>query len=81
MSVGYEEFRREYVAGGLTRDMLDACPIKQFEHWLEQPQVIKKHFKHYQTGEAIPDELVQKMFPNFSESHIYEVMQWGSEPS
>ena len=24
------------MAGGLTRDMLDACPIKQFEHWLEQ---------------------------------------------
>lgn len=36
MSVGYEEFRREYVAGGLSRDMLDACPIKQFEGWLEQ---------------------------------------------
>lgn len=32
----YEEFRREYTAGGLTRDMLDPCPIKQFEHWLEQ---------------------------------------------
>ena len=34
--MGYEDFRREYVAGGLSRDMLDACPIKQFEAWLEQ---------------------------------------------
>ncbi len=34
--MGYEEFRREYVAGGLTRDMLDTCPIKQFERWLQQ---------------------------------------------
>ncbi len=34
--VRYEDFRREYTAGGLTRDMLDACPVKQFEHWLEQ---------------------------------------------
>lgn len=34
--MGYEEFRREYVAGGLTRDMLDTCPIKQFERWLHQ---------------------------------------------
>lgn len=32
----YEEFRREYTAGGLTREMLDASPLAQFEHWLEQ---------------------------------------------
>jgi pyridoxamine 5'-phosphate oxidase len=32
----YEEFRREYTAGGLSRDMLDPDPIRQFEHWLEQ---------------------------------------------
>ncbi len=32
----YEDFRREYIAGGLTREMLDASPIRQFEHWLEQ---------------------------------------------
>jgi pyridoxamine 5'-phosphate oxidase len=32
----YDEFRREYTAGGLTRDMLDPDPLAQFEHWLEQ---------------------------------------------
>ena len=32
----YEKFRREYTAGGLSRDMLDACPLRQFEVWLEQ---------------------------------------------
>ncbi|WP_338073398.1 pyridoxamine 5'-phosphate oxidase family protein [Halioglobus japonicus] len=32
----YEDYRREYTAGGLSRDMLNACPIKQFEQWLEQ---------------------------------------------
>lgn len=32
----YEEFRREYTAGGLSREMLDACPVRQFESWLEQ---------------------------------------------
>ena len=36
MTSQYEAYRREYVAGGLTRDMLDACPIRQFESWLEQ---------------------------------------------
>lgn len=32
----YEEFRREYTAGGLTRELLNACPLRQFELWLEQ---------------------------------------------
>ncbi len=32
----YEEFRREYSVGGLSRQMLDACPLRQFEVWLEQ---------------------------------------------
>jgi len=37
--VEYEDFRREYLAGGLTRDMLDKRPIVQFEQWLEQAVV------------------------------------------
>jgi pyridoxamine 5'-phosphate oxidase len=36
MTVRYEQFRREYTAAGLTRAMLDACPLRQFEQWLEQ---------------------------------------------
>ncbi len=34
--LSYEEFRREYTAGGLSRDVLDANPLRQFEVWLEQ---------------------------------------------
>ena len=36
MTLHYDAFRREYIAGGLSREMLDACPIRQFEGWLEQ---------------------------------------------
>lgn len=32
----FESYRREYTAGGLTRDTLDASPLRQFEQWLEQ---------------------------------------------
>ena len=32
----YEQYRREYVAGGLRRDMLHECPFQQFEQWLQQ---------------------------------------------
>ncbi len=36
LSVKYDTFRREYTAGGLTREMLNASPIRQVETWLEQ---------------------------------------------
>lgn len=32
----YEEFRREYLAGGLRREMLASCPVAQFDTWLQQ---------------------------------------------
>jgi len=32
----YEEFRREYTAGGLSAEMLNPSPMQQFESWLEQ---------------------------------------------
>lgn len=32
----YEDFRREYLAGGLSREMLNDCPVRQFEQWMEQ---------------------------------------------
>jgi pyridoxamine 5'-phosphate oxidase len=32
----FENYRREYTAGGLTMEDLDSSPIKQFERWLEQ---------------------------------------------
>lgn len=31
-----EDVRREYLQGGLRREDLKACPIAQFEHWLQQ---------------------------------------------
>lgn len=36
MSGTYEVFRREYTAGGLSREDLDPSPIAQFERWLKQ---------------------------------------------
>ncbi|GMV06916.1 MAG: dipeptidyl carboxypeptidase II [Gemmatimonadota bacterium] len=31
------------------------------ENWMEQPEVLRQYAKHYQTGETIPDELVEKL--------------------
>jgi peptidyl-dipeptidase Dcp len=36
-------------------------PSQIMEHWSVHPTVIKYYAKHYQTGETIPDELVDKI--------------------
>lgn len=36
-------------------------PSQLMEHWLEQPEVLKKYATHHQTGEAVPDELLKKL--------------------
>ena len=36
-------------------------PSQIYEHWALHPDVLKMYAKHYQTGETIPDELIEKM--------------------
>ena len=31
------------------------------ENWMSEPEVLRMYAKHYQTGEVIPDELVEKL--------------------
>jgi peptidyl-dipeptidase Dcp len=35
-------------------------PSQLYEHWLEQPQVLRQFARHYQTGEPLPDDLLQR---------------------
>ena len=36
-------------------------PSQLYEHWFEQPEVLKKFARHHRTGEQIPDAMVQKL--------------------
>ncbi|MGB6967120.1 MAG: M3 family metallopeptidase [Xanthobacteraceae bacterium] len=36
-------------------------PSQLYEHWLEQPYVLRRFARHYQTGEAMPEELLQRL--------------------
>ncbi|MCE7065513.1 M3 family metallopeptidase [Dyadobacter sp. CY326] len=42
------------------RDFVE-LPSQVMEHWAFEPEVLQFYAKHYQTGETIPDEAVQKM--------------------
>jgi len=36
-------------------------PSQLMEHWLQEPEVLKEHARHYETGKPVPDELIRKM--------------------
>jgi peptidyl-dipeptidase Dcp len=35
-------------------------PSQLYEHWQEQPQVLQRFARHYQTGEPLPDDLLKR---------------------
>ena len=35
-------------------------PSQLYEHWQEQPQVLREFARHYETGEPLPDDLLQR---------------------
>ncbi len=44
----------------VSRDFVE-MPSQFHEHWVLNPEVLKNYAKHYQTGEVIPDALVEKL--------------------
>jgi len=42
------------------RDFVE-LPSQLYEHWLKQPQLLKNYARHYETGELMPDDLIEKL--------------------
>ena len=36
-------------------------PSQLYEHWLEQPEVLRRHARHHRTGESMPEDLLRKL--------------------
>ena len=49
-----------YRSRSIARDAVE-LPSQIMEHWALEPELLAIYAKHYQTGEVIPDELVQKI--------------------
>ena len=44
----------------VSRDFVE-FPSQVIEHWASEPELLKSYAKHYETGEVISDELIEKM--------------------
>jgi peptidyl-dipeptidase Dcp len=42
------------------RDFVE-FPSQVMENWMSEPEVLKLYAKHYQTGEVIPDDMIERM--------------------
>lgn len=51
---------RSLAGTNVDRDYVEMCS-QITEHWATAPEVLKIYAKHYQTGEVMPDSLIQKM--------------------
>ncbi len=55
------DVRYPSVAGtSVARDFVE-LPSQLYEHWLEAPEVLAKHARHWKTGAPIPAALMEKM--------------------
>lgn len=53
------------------RDYVELCS-QILEHWATEPEVLKMYAKHYQTGEDMPQELIDKLVAsgNFNQGFV-----------
>jgi peptidyl-dipeptidase Dcp len=52
--------KSHYLGTGVAWDFVE-LPSQIMQNWAEHPEVLKTYAKHYQTGDPIPEELIQKM--------------------
>jgi peptidyl-dipeptidase Dcp len=50
-----------FISGtSVARDFVE-LPSQLYEHWMEVPEVLEKHARHWQTGEPMPADLLKRL--------------------
>jgi len=68
----------ERVSGtNVLRDFVE-LPSQLFEHWLEEPEVLKRHARHHETGAPIPDALIERLHRARHFNQGYETVRYAA---
>lgn len=68
----------ERISGtSVLRDFVE-LPSQLFEHWLEEPEVLKRHARHYRTGAPIADAEVAKLQHARQFNQGYETVRYAA---
>jgi len=59
------------------RDFVE-LPSQLFEHWLEEPEVLKRHARHHETGAPIPDALIERLHRARHFNQGYETVRYAA---
>lgn len=57
------------------RDFVE-MPSQIFEHWIEEPEVLRRHARHHQTGEPIPEDLLKRLKAAQQFNQGYETVRY-----
>jgi peptidyl-dipeptidase Dcp len=57
------------------RDFVE-LPSQLFEHWMAEPEVLRRHARHVETGEGIPDRLVERLRAAERFGEAYETVRY-----
>ncbi len=71
----FAEGKYRRTAGVVPRDFVE-LPSQIMENWAQEPEVLKIYAKHYQTGEIIPNTLVQKIEKSGQFNQGFETVEY-----
>jgi peptidyl-dipeptidase Dcp len=57
------------------RDFVE-LPSQIFEHWIGEPEVLRRHARHFQTAEPIPDDLIERLHRARQFNQGYETVRY-----
>ena len=57
------------------RDFVE-LPSQLMEHWMAEPEVLKRHARHCKTGEALPDALLDRLKASATFNQGYETVRY-----
>jgi peptidyl-dipeptidase Dcp len=59
------------------RDFVE-FPSQVFEHWLAVPEVLRAHARHHETGEPLPEELLERLLASRNSGQGFATVEFVS---